>query len=105
MKSSLISVHQAVRNAHTLSSFRERAFAKDEVVYSSFAYRIEAARLVGRILALSDFPHESDDNNIEAIDAGLTSWILHLPPSKREVVDHEGKVDEMLFQAHMLISA
>ena len=94
-----------MQSSYTLSSFRERAFAKDEIVYSSFAYRIEAARLVGKILSLSDFPYESSDDDIEAIDAGLTGWVLHLPPSKREVVDHEGKVDEMLFQAHMLISA
>lgn len=62
-------------------------------------------RLVGKILALGDSPYGSNSDQVEAVDAGLTSWILHLPPSKREVLDHEGRVDEMLFQAHMIISA
>lgn len=61
--------------------------------------------MVSTILKLGDSPFESSLNEVEAIDISLTSWILHLPPSKREVLDHEGKVDEMLFQAHMIISA
>lgn len=94
-----------MQRSHTLTSFRERAFAKDEIAYSSFAYRIDAVRLIGKILALGDSPQECDSDYVEAIDAGLTSWILHLPPLKREVLDHEGKVDELLFHAHMIISA
>ncbi len=46
-----------------------------------------------------------DSNETETIEASLNSWLLFLPPAKRDVLSGGGKVDEMLFQAHMIINA
>lgn len=92
-------------NARTLAQFRQRAFAKDEVIYSSAAYRIEAVRILGTIVGLGDSPYEADSDRVEAADASLNGWFLHLPPSKQEVLNQEGKVDEILFQAHVIMRA
>lgn len=35
-------------------------------------------------------------------DAKLMNWIMYLPKDKRIVVEDPGKVDEVMFQAHML---
>lgn len=42
---------------------------------------------------------------VDAVDARLSSWLLFLPPNKREILNSEGTVDEMLFQAHMIMNA
>ncbi|MCJ1468811.1 hypothetical protein MMC07_007441 [Pseudocyphellaria aurata] len=94
-----------ITKARTLAQFRARTFEKDEVIYSSAAYRIEAVRVLGTVLGLGHSPYEADRERVEAADASLNSWFLHLPPSKQEVLNQEGKVDEMLFQAHIIMRA
>jgi hypothetical protein len=37
------------------------------------------------------------------VDAIIDGWQLHLPSSKRELVSHDGEVDELIFQALMAI--
>ena len=88
-----------------MADFHNRAFATDNVVYSSFAYRIEAMRLLGTVLALGQPSSEDDSEQVEAVDASLTGWKLRLPSWKRDVLDADGKVDEVLFQAHMISNA
>ena len=88
-----------------MSLFRGRVFASHEINFSSFAYRIEATRLLGTILAVGQTARADDNDRVEAIDASLTSWLLNLPYAKREVVDQDGKIDEMLFVAHMIVNA
>lgn len=88
-----------------MSLFQSRVFASHEIAFSSFAYRIEAIRLLGTILAVGQTARAEDNDRVESIDASLTSWLLNLPYSKREVVDQDVKIDEMLFQAHMIINA
>ena len=90
---------------HSMSLFQGRVFASHEVAFSSFAYRIEAIRLLGTILAVGQTARAEDNDRVEAIDASMTSWLLNLPYSKREVIDQDGRIDEMLFQAHMIINA
>ena len=37
-------------------------------------------------------------------DASLTNWHLHLPACKKEILGKGLEVDEILFQAHMVIN-
>lgn len=46
-----------------------------------------------------------DDENLGRIETLLTNWRLHLPPSKRDPLDKNGRIDEMMFQAHMMVNA
>lgn len=88
-----------------MDQFRDRAFFSQHIVHSSFAYRVEAVRILGTILQLDRSVYARDSNETTAVEASLNSWLLLLPPAKREVLSCEGQVDEMLFQAHMIINA
>jgi hypothetical protein len=46
-----------------------------------------------------------DDENVVRIETLLTNWRLHLPPTKRDALQKNGKLDEMMFQAHMMNQA
>lgn len=45
------------------------------------------------------------DENLARIETLLTNWRLHLPSSKRDPLDRDGHIDEMMFQAHMMVHA
>lgn len=87
----------------TISQFDDRVFADDEMDFSSFSYRIEAVRILGRVVTLQD-AHEGQQDMVEAIDARIASWFHHLPESKSELMRPDGSVDEMMFQATMIIN-
>ena len=46
-----------------------------------------------------------DEVKIDRLDAHLVNWKMHLPDSKRELINSDGQLDEMLFQAHMITDA
>ncbi|KFY06469.1 hypothetical protein V491_08607, partial [Pseudogymnoascus sp. VKM F-3775] len=87
----------------TLEEFNDADFSDDNIVFSSFTYRIAAIANLERILALPK-PIFPDDPLIAKTDAYLVNWTLHLPPTARLVVE-DGRVDEMIFQAHMITYA
>lgn len=87
----------------TLASFSRRMFTEDDDTrYSSFSYRIEAACILARVLVLNSLP-ETHHDHLQAVENAVVSWTNLLPPSKVDVVDTYGVVDEMLFQAHTTI--
>lgn len=91
---------------HSLQEFDDRYFAPENTVFSSFAYRVEAMRILGQVLAVGQINSNSpDDPRADAADASIVNWGLHLPDEKKELVNKDRRVDEMLFQAHMVINA
>ena len=46
-----------------------------------------------------------DEPAIERIDAHLVNWRLHLPEPKKDFINSEGQLDEMMFQAQMITEA
>lgn len=68
---------------------------------SSFAYRVDAVRLMGPVLAHSS-PSGAEDE-VEALDTALTEWFFHLPSSESDAIADSGRLDEMLFQAQMIV--
>ncbi|KAJ5772515.1 hypothetical protein N7520_003044 [Penicillium odoratum] len=89
--------------APTITQFDERVFADDERDFSSYCYRIEAVRVLGRVVATQDMV-EGQQDQVEAIDARIASWFHHLPDSKLELIRPDGSVDEIMFQATMIIN-
>lgn len=87
----------------TIAQFDERIFADEERDFSSYCYRIEAVRILGRIVAIQDMI-EGQQDQVEAVDARVTSWFHHLPESKSELLRPDGSVDEMMFQATMIVN-
>ena len=91
-------------NPPSLDSFRNRVLLEDNTVYSSLAYCVEATSIMGAIFTLGPDTFTITDPQVEAIDASISNFFLSLPPSKREVVEIDGSVDEPLLMAHMLIN-
>ncbi|KAI5460511.1 hypothetical protein BGZ63DRAFT_454775 [Mariannaea sp. PMI_226] len=70
--------------------------------FSSFAYRIQCARNLGKFLRLPILGLKC--GNMAKIQALLANWESHLPMSKR-MVYRDGRLDEMMFQAYMMAHA
>jgi hypothetical protein len=86
----------------TVEQFDARVYAEEELQFSSFCYRIEAVRILARALSISCV-HEVQEEQVQAIDNALAAWRHNLAVGKTNIHDAFGQVDEMLFQAHMLI--
>ncbi|CAD0113543.1 unnamed protein product [Aureobasidium uvarum] len=84
----------------SLQQFDMRLFADEEIQFSSFAYRIEAARILARVLSVAGTQNE---DQVQVVDNALAGWIHSLPQAKVDVVNVYNTVDEMLFQGHMII--
>ncbi|PGH00557.1 hypothetical protein AJ80_09163 [Polytolypa hystricis UAMH7299] len=87
----------------TMVDFDNREFEAEDIVFSSFAYLIDASRILGTTLAVSADVGDLIDPRVDNADAGLVAWAFHLPDVKKEMVAGNGKVDPILFLAHMLI--
>ncbi|RDW75954.1 hypothetical protein BP5796_06775 [Coleophoma crateriformis] len=86
----------------TVAQFDSRLFADGKFQFSSFCYRIEAARILTRVLPLTG-NHDVHHDQVQAVDNALAGWAHHLPPAKADIIYQLGEVDEILFQAHMII--
>jgi hypothetical protein len=88
----------------TMADFHGNVFAEEEKVFSSFCYRIEAARLLGRVLTITG-KHGVDRDLVQAVDNALAAFLYHLPRSKSEaeISNTFGDLDELMFQAHTII--
>ncbi|OTA60841.1 hypothetical protein K449DRAFT_435251 [Hypoxylon sp. EC38] len=84
-----------------LEDFDDQLFSGEEREFSSFAYRVASIRNLGRMMRLPNngFPNEENVNRIESL---LSNWRMHLPPSKRDSLNKNCQLDEMMFQAHMI---
>ncbi|KAK8184606.1 hypothetical protein BC567DRAFT_218790 [Phyllosticta citribraziliensis] len=87
--------------SRTIQEYDDAAFADDDAEFSSYAYRIDAVRNLGRVLAVARVD-VFDTGVLDAVDSYLVNWRLHLPESKSEFVSRDGQLDHMLFQAHMI---
>lgn len=86
----------------TLADLRDRTFSEDTFAYSSMAYAVEAAYILGAVLALGPDTFAVTDPQVEALDASITNFFLSLPPDKREVIRQDGHVDQCLLVAHLI---
>jgi len=84
----------------SLEQFDMRLFADEDIHFSSFAYRIEAARILARVLSVAGSQNE---DQVQVVDNALAGWMHGLPQDKADVVNVYNMVDEMLFQGHMII--
>lgn len=88
---------------YTLEDFRQNwSLHPNGKRFSSFAYRVEAVRILGMVPGLSQSTEVDSEPQAETIDACLAGWFLHLPASKRDPMLSNGRVDEMLFQGQIL---
>ena len=100
----LLTPKQVVPEPRSIDAYDNRAFSGDEV-FSSYAYRIDAIRILGSILILGNVAEQIDMELLNAADRQVTNWVLHLPACKSKTAGDDAVPDEMLFQAHMIINA
>lgn len=86
----------------SLAQFDARLFADEDFSFSSYSYRIEAIRILARVIAVSG-ANEAPADGIQAIDNAIASFKHHLPNDKAGVIDRCGEGDQMIFQALMFI--
>ncbi|KAJ2957755.1 hypothetical protein NQZ79_g6613 [Umbelopsis isabellina] len=81
----------------------DRFLAEESFSWSSFAYKVEAVRILINIIDLSNdlFVPKSQ---VDAAATSIASFWMSLPVNKRDVICRSGKTDEVLYCAHMLIS-
>jgi hypothetical protein len=87
-----------------LSDFDDNVFVEHETTFSSSAYRIDAIRLLHKVFMASS-GQPSDSHLMDSADVHLKTWALQLPVEKRNPIDRTGCMDEVLFEAHMILSA
>lgn len=87
---------------HTLQDYDDSAFAAEEIAFSSFTYLIDAIRILGKVFEVSRLDAQFEYHAVDVVDSYLVNWRLHLPASKLEIVGNDGRIDEVLFQAHMV---
>ncbi|KAL4889404.1 hypothetical protein BDV59DRAFT_210335 [Aspergillus ambiguus] len=89
----------------SLQEFDFREFAPDGGKFSSFAYLIGAVRCTALALSMAPKKRVKEDSKdvIRSVDSILDGWLRLLPKSRNEVVDKSGEIDELMFQAHLVI--
>lgn len=100
---------QVIPPQRNLGDLRQNwSLASENYRFSSFAYRVEAVRILRMVLALlrhrsSGF--DDEDKEIETLDACLVGTLLHLPRSRLEPYGSNGNddFDEMTFQIQMIV--
>ena len=87
-----------------LEDLEDREFSGEEREFSSFSYRIAAARTLGKFMRMPPI-FGPEDENIAKVEAMLTNWRMHLPQSKKDALTKNCQPDEMIFQAQMMTHA
>ncbi|KAF5621104.1 C6 transcription factor [Fusarium tjaetaba] len=89
----------------TLQDFDSREFDSEDVVFSSFAYLIGATRCAAQVICMSPkrATREHSEAIIQSADSAFDAWLLLLPKDKKPVLKADGTIDELMFQAHLLI--
>ncbi|KAH6683564.1 C6 zinc finger protein [Plectosphaerella plurivora] len=89
----------------TVEDFENREFASEEVSFSSFAYLIGAVKCAALAVSIAPRVLSNQDSPriIQEADSIIDAWSLLLPTDRTQVMNKAGQIDELLFQAHLLI--
>ncbi|KAJ6445054.1 hypothetical protein O9K51_03456 [Purpureocillium lavendulum] len=97
-----------LKGPQTLASFdeyRNREYALDSPSYSSFAYFIDATRIfVDSLRAATQYEsiHKAE-LLCGDLEAAVGGWFVMLPNEKRELATQPVVLDQLMFQAHMMM--
>jgi hypothetical protein len=87
----------------TLTQLNDRVWANDDIQFSSYSYRIEAIRILARVIAVAGV-NDTPPDVIQAIDNAIAGWKHFLPHDKASIIDHNGDGDQLMFQAFTFIN-
>ena len=84
----------------TIEEMQQRFSTEANFKWSSFAYRVEAMRILSKIL---DISNDTAGSRCDAANASVSSFLLSLPPDKRDGLKKDGEIDEVMSCALMII--
>ncbi|OOQ90460.1 C6 zinc finger domain protein [Penicillium brasilianum] len=88
----------------TLQDFDNREFSPDVPLFSSFAYLVGAVRCSAlAITEILSVTRPDSTRVIQKIDSILNAWLLLLPKNRKQVMAKTGEIDELMFQACLVI--
>ncbi|RSL40869.1 hypothetical protein CEP53_013111 [Fusarium sp. AF-6] len=93
------------RGAPSWQDYCNREFALEEKEFSSFAYFIDANDIfVSSLRASHEFQDVSEAETLcDNFEATIAGWFLMLPDSKRGLCIKPASVDQLMFQAYMMM--
>lgn len=95
----------ALPEPRSLTEFDVRFYMDDGVEYSSFSYRIAAARALTKVIMVCCTLEVPPWSSIRDAELEMENLRLHLPASMQTYINSGGEVDEVAFQAHMIMNA
>lgn len=88
-----------------MSDYQCREYALDDKSFSSFTYLIDANRIY--VKAIRSSTQYSGISQAEMIcgnmEAEIASWFIMLPSSKRDLPVQQDAMDQLMFQAHIMM--
>ncbi|KAL2855982.1 fungal-specific transcription factor domain-containing protein [Aspergillus pseudoustus] len=89
------------RPQNTLHNLQAEFLPHNDGEFSSLAYRIDAAGMLRNSLIMAEVP--SSQHELDLLDTSIIAWYHRIPRPKRSIIGNTGEVDQVLFQAHMLM--
>lgn len=98
-------LNQIIPEPQTIEAFDSREFSLEETSFSSFAYLIGAVRCAALAVSIAPKNATKDDSEgiIQSADSVIDAWLLLLPKDRKQVMKKTGVIDELMFQAHLLV--
>jgi hypothetical protein len=93
---------QQIPPTKTWQEYGRREFDDVEVIYSSIVYWMDVANIVTFIMQTFIRTSTISETLVAAVDAKVAAWQSLLPACKKDPMRQNGKVDEIMFQAHLL---
>jgi hypothetical protein len=84
------------------SEYEDRELAEIEVVFSSIVYLYDLAKVIHSVMDMFQDVGTSWEAMIEHYDTKFAVWTSLLPACKRNPLQRDGCVDEVMFTAHMI---
>jgi hypothetical protein len=88
--------------ATTWSEYEDREFAEIEVVFSSIVYLYDLVKIIQSVMEMFLEVGTFGEAMIEHCDTKLAIWTSLLPACKRDPLQRDGRVDEVIFTANMI---
>ncbi|SMR56988.1 unnamed protein product [Zymoseptoria tritici ST99CH_1A5] len=86
----------------TLAQFDSRLWNFEEIHFSSYSFRIDAVRILARVIAVSK-ANDTHADAIQSLDIEIASWKHSLPLNKAETIARSCDGDPLMFQAFAFI--
>jgi hypothetical protein len=86
----------------TWSKYEERELAEVEIVFSSIVYLYDLSKIIQSIMEMFLNTGTFAEAMLEHCDTKLAIWSSLLPACKRDLLQEDGYVDEIMFTAHMV---